>query len=154
MCCPGQPNEGHDPMDARGRSPGSATLQAPLVVCISADPAVRQRVVRQLDGGGVVLMCPDLDSLRTVLGAGIATRDSGLDGADAAGSLAGVVTMGELVVDPRSMQVSWRGRALPLTRLECEFVSRLAPPPARGWPSARRFSAAWAAPNPGANRTR
>jgi DNA-binding response OmpR family regulator len=127
-------------MDARDRLAEPAAPQVPLVVCVSADPAVRQRVVRQLDGSGVLLMCPDLDALRAVLRS---TGDPAPSGAGAADVLAGVVTMGELVVDARSMQVTWRGRTLPLTRLECELVSRLASPPARVWRYDRLFSAVW-----------
>src|SRR2546423_10524633 len=62
------PNEDVTGMDAQTRLPDRAGSPVPLVVCVSADPAVRQRVVRQLDGDGVVLMCPDLDALRPVLG--------------------------------------------------------------------------------------
>jgi two-component system, OmpR family, response regulator MtrA len=126
-------------MDARERLADSADPQVPLVVCVSADPAVRQRLVRQLDGGGVVLMCPDLDALRAVLGTAVAAPGSA-ERRDAPG---GVVTLGELVVDARSMQVSWRGRPLLLTRLECEVVSRLATPPARVWTYDRLYSAVW-----------
>jgi len=32
----------------------------PLLVCVSPDPGVRERVARQLDGGGIVVMCPDV----------------------------------------------------------------------------------------------
>jgi two-component system response regulator MtrA len=127
-------------MDASVRLTESAAAQVPLVVCVSADPAVRQRVVRQLDGGGVLLMCPDLDALRAVLGESVLSRAPSGEGTVEG---AAVVTMGELVVDARSMQVVWRGRTLPLTRLECELVSRLATPPTRVWTYDRLFSAVW-----------
>jgi two-component system, OmpR family, response regulator MtrA len=127
-------------MDASVRLTEPAAAQVPLVVCVSADPAVRQRVVRQLDGGGVLLMCPDLDALRAVLG-GPALSQAPLSEGTVEG--AAVVTMGELMVDARSMQVVWRGRTLPLTRLECELVSRLATPPTRVWTYDRLFSAVW-----------
>ncbi len=39
----------------------------PLLVCVSPDPGVRERVARQLDGGSIVLMCPDVDALRAML---------------------------------------------------------------------------------------
>jgi DNA-binding response OmpR family regulator len=126
-------------MNVQSRLTESAGSRVPLVVCVSADPAVRQRVVRQLDGGGVVLMCPDLDALRAVLGPVVAV-DAPSPAADAS---AGVVSSGELVVDARSLQVTWRGLSLPLTRLECELMSRLATPPARVWTYDRLFSAVW-----------
>lgn len=39
----------------------------PLVVCVSADPTVRERVVRRLDDCGAVVLCADLTELRALL---------------------------------------------------------------------------------------
>lgn len=109
----------------------------PLVVCVSPDPAVRERVVRQLDGGGVVMMCPDLDVLRTMLGgAGAVERP------DTPEVVLSVV-LGELVIDAPSRQVRWRGAALPLTRMECELIGRLASAPMQVWTYERLFAAVW-----------
>src|SRR6266511_1058298 len=58
------PEVGHDQTIALDRH---AVGALPLVMCVSPDPAVRERVVRQLDGGGVVMMFPDLDVLRAML---------------------------------------------------------------------------------------
>ncbi|WP_435831372.1 hypothetical protein [Micromonospora arborensis] len=35
--------------------------------CVSADPSVLERVLRQLDGAGSVVSCTDLTQLRAVL---------------------------------------------------------------------------------------
>jgi len=112
----------------------------PLVMCVSPDPAVRERLARQLDGGGVVMMFPDLDVLRAMLG--------GVDWSGRADHVAtqvatASVIFGDLVVDPPSRQVSWRGVALPLTRIECEIIGRLASPPAQVWAYGRLFAAVW-----------
>lgn len=102
----------------------------PLVVCVSPDPGVRERVARQLDGRGIVLMCPDIGALRALLAAGI---DPAVV-ADRAG---------ELAIDIRHHQVVWRGTLLPLTRLECEIVARLGSEPVRVWSYEKLFSAVW-----------
>jgi two-component system, OmpR family, response regulator MtrA len=108
----------------------------PLVMCVSPDPAVRERLARQLDGGGVVMMFPDLDVLRAMLGS-VDWRERVEHG------VAAPVTFGDLVVDAPSRQVSWRGVSLPLTRIECELIGRLAAPPAQVWAYGRLFAAVW-----------
>lgn len=51
-----------------GASDGGASGdEVPLVVCVSADAAVVERVLRQLDGTGQVVSCPDLAELRAML---------------------------------------------------------------------------------------
>src|SRR5215510_8369649 len=106
----------------------------PFVVCVSPDPAVRERVVRQLDGGGVVMMCPDLDALRAMLGDAERVAPVGPPLS---------VVVGDLVVDGASRQVTWRAAALSLTRIECELIGRLASPPTQVWTYARLFEAVW-----------
>jgi DNA-binding response OmpR family regulator len=54
-----------------------------------------------------------------------------------------VVVLGELVVDLPGHLVTWRGRPLPLTRLERELLGRLATPPAAVWTYQRLFDAVW-----------
>jgi two-component system response regulator MtrA len=108
----------------------------PLVVCVSPDPGVRERLARQLDGRGIVLMCPDLGALRTLLG------DGDGDGQATTG-LPGVGLPRDLVVDAREHEVIWRGKALPLTRLECELVARLGSQPTRVWTYEKLFAAVW-----------
>jgi DNA-binding response OmpR family regulator len=55
----------------------------------------------------------------------------------------GRLTFGELVVDGPGHEVSWRGQAVPLTRLECELVERLASPPVGLWTYERLFVSVW-----------
>lgn len=97
----------------------------PLVVCVSTDPDVRERLAREV--GGIVLMCPDLGALRSLLAEG--------DGVAAPTS--------ELSVDPHDHQVTWRGSMLPLTRLECDLIARLSTTPVRVWTYERLFAAVW-----------
>jgi hypothetical protein len=179
----------------------------PLLVCVSADVDVRERVVRQLGDCGAVLICADLDELRAMLfptavavapqaapmamlaggptasgGHGGLGRHGGLDGhggpgaadgcgapgvaeaeviadgpartgAPGSGSPAvpqlaqarpdGVVSIGELVIDPAGHLVVWRGQPLPLTRLERELLGRLATPPVSVWTYQRLFDVVW-----------
>ncbi|MGW0213718.1 hypothetical protein ACWDXH_04945 [Micromonospora chokoriensis] len=51
-----------------GASDGGASGgEVPLVVCVSADAAMVERVLRQLGGTGQVVSCPDLAELRAML---------------------------------------------------------------------------------------
>ncbi len=127
------PEVRHDRTTGLDHRSGSAP---PLVMCVSPDPAVRERVARQLDGGGVVMMFPDLDMLRAML----SSVEWGERGEGAATS---PVVLGDLVVDAPSRQVGWRGVPLPLTRIECELIGRLASPPAQVWAYGRLFAAVW-----------
>lgn len=113
---------------------GSAGL--PLLVCVSPDPGVREKVARQLDGDGIVVMCPDVNALRALLAAAAPEPPS-----------AGVSVRPdpELVIDVDDHQVRWRGVALPLTRLEVELIAQLASKPVRVWPYDRLFAAVWGA---------
>jgi len=119
----------------------------PLVVCVSADVGVREQVVRRLEDCGAVLICSDLDELRAMLfptNAGApAPRPEAPNGVSGASGANGVVTVGDLVVDVAGHHVTWRGRALPLTRLERELLGRLATPPIGVWTYQRLFDAVW-----------
>jgi DNA-binding response OmpR family regulator len=114
----------------------------PLVVCVSPDRVVRERVARQLDGEGIVVLCPDLGALRALLAGSTAVP---LVAASAMPAPEGPLTVGvdELVIDDRDHHVIWRGQTLPLTRLECELIARLASQPVRLWTYERLFVAVW-----------
>ena len=84
----------------------------PLLVCVSPDPGVRERVARQLDGGGIVVMCPDVNALRALL-----TAAGPVPTAAVATAMIAAPPPPDLVVDVDDHQVRWRGTALPLTRL-------------------------------------
>jgi DNA-binding response OmpR family regulator len=115
---------------------GQVAGAPPLVMCVSPDPAVRERLARQLDGGGVVMMFPDLDMLRTML--------SNVEWGDRGEPVSATsVVLEDLVVDALSREVSWCGVRLPLTRIECELIFRLASPPAQVWAYGRLFTAVW-----------
>jgi DNA-binding response OmpR family regulator len=110
----------------------------PLLVCVSPDPGVRERVARQLDGGGIVVMCPDVDALLALLTAAVP-----VPGAPAGLPRPAPAPGPDLVVDVEDHQVRWRGTALPLTRLEVDLVAQLASEPVRVWPYDRLFAAVW-----------
>lgn len=107
--------------------------EVPLVVCVSSDVAVRERVVRQLDNCGAVVVCSDLAELRAML----------FPTAESETAEAKPVIVGDLVVDTRAHLVTWRDNPLPLTRLERELLARLASPPLSVWTYERLFSSVW-----------
>lgn len=113
--------------------------ELPLLVCVSPDPGVRERVARQLDGGGIVVMCPDVNSLRALLTVPVPAATAVVEATTVRSPFPG------LVVEVDDHQVRWRGHALPLTRLEVELVAQLASQPVRVWPYDRLFAAVWGA---------
>jgi two-component system, OmpR family, response regulator MtrA len=108
--------------------------EVPLVVCVSSDVAVRERVVRRLDDFGTVVICADLSELRAMLFPTTATEP---------GVGPEPVNLGELSVDPGGHMVTWRGEPLALTRLERELLARLASPPVGVWTYERLFGSVW-----------
>jgi two-component system, OmpR family, response regulator MtrA len=112
----------------------------PLVVCVSADLALRERVVRRLDDCGTVVLCADLAELRAMLFPADATRVPSEAAPNAAN---GPVKLGELTVDAAGHLVTWRGEPLALTRLERDLLGRLASPPIVVWTYERLFDTVW-----------
>jgi two-component system response regulator MtrA len=112
------------------------TAGLPLLVCVSPDPGVRERVARQLDGGGIVLMCPDVSALRALLTPAVPAPT-------AATAVPAAQSAPDLVIDVDDHQLRWRGTAVPLTRLEVELIAQLASVPVRVWPYDRLFAAVW-----------
>lgn len=107
--------------------------EVPLVVCVSSDVAVRERVVRRLDDCGTVVVCTDLAELRAMLFPSPASESTDPE----------PVVFGDLVVDASGHLVTWRGEPLPLTRLERELLARLASPPVGVWTYERLFASVW-----------
>jgi len=108
--------------------------EVPLVVCVTADVAVRERVVRRLDDCGTVVICTDLAELRAMLFPPVPAEDP---------EPAAPVVLGDLVVDVPGHLVTWRGEPLALTRLERELLARLATPPVVVWTYERLFGSVW-----------
>ena len=119
----------------------TVNVEWPLLVRVSPDPDVRERVARQLDGGGIVLMCPDIDALRAMLNNTAMQNRTGLVPAPA--PLPPPRVEAPLVIDVDEHEVRWRGAALPLTRLEIELMAHLGSDPVRVWPYERLFSTVW-----------
>lgn len=111
-----------------------ANGEVPLVVCVSTDVAVRERVVRRLDDFGTVVICSDLSELRAML---FPMMGNGTESAP------GPVSLGDLSVDPDGHLVTWRGEPLALTRLERELLARLASTPLGVWTYERLFGSVW-----------
>ncbi|MFS8480250.1 MAG: winged helix-turn-helix domain-containing protein [Micromonosporaceae bacterium] len=125
----------------------------PLIVCVTKDATVRERVAHQLCDCGVVVLCADIDELRAVLGpadqAGRATEAGRTPAAAATSVDAGtpapgaVVALGDLLLDGANHLATWRGASLSLTRLEWELLGALAAPPNTIWTYERLFGAVW-----------
>lgn len=109
-------------------------VDRPLIVCVSSDVAVRERLVRQLDPHGVVLICADLEEVRAILFPPPPTEPP---------PVAQLRTVGDLVVDPVGYRVTWRGEPLPLTGLERRIMGCLADPPLEVWTYQRLFGQVW-----------
>ncbi|WJK35298.1 winged helix-turn-helix domain-containing protein [Solwaraspora sp. WMMA2065] len=109
--------------------------EVPLVVCVSTDPAVRERLVSRVDDLGAVLVVNNLTELRTML---LSTAV-----ADELAVADGPTHLGDLLLDPLSTEVTWRGEALALTPLERATLLRLASPPLRLWTYRQLFEAVW-----------
>lgn len=112
------------------------SAKVPLVVCVTPDVEVRERVARRLSDCGVVLMCADVRELRAVLFPAAATDVTG-QGPSA------VRAFGDLIIDAGNHVASWRGEPLPLTRLEWELLGSLATPPPAVWTYERLFGTVW-----------
>ncbi len=112
----------------------------PIVVCVSPDVAVREHVLRRLDGLGPVVSCADLAELRAML----FPEPTPADPPPAVAPVPEApVCYGELVVDRPGHLVTWRGRPLALTRTERELLARLVSPPVRLWSYERLFASVW-----------
>jgi two-component system, OmpR family, response regulator MtrA len=106
-----------------------------LIVCVSNDLAVRERLMRQLDAADVVLMCTDLEEVRALLFL-VPSPESAPDSG-------GPYIVGHLLVDPVGYEVIWRDTPVPLTRLEMRLLGRLASPPREVWTYQRLYAVVW-----------
>ncbi|MFU8876261.1 winged helix-turn-helix domain-containing protein [Micromonospora sp. SL4-19] len=117
-------------------SPAGDFDEQPVILCVTASRSKRAQLARLMSGHGVVLMFPHLQAVRAVL------FD---DTTASAGPETGAVALGRLVVDQQRQQVSWAGRALPLTRLERDVLAALASPPLRVWTYRQLYERVWGA---------
>jgi two-component system, OmpR family, response regulator MtrA len=106
-----------------------------LIVCVSTDATVRERLMRQLDPDDVVLLCTDLEEVRTLLFP-VALPDPGPDPT-------GPFAVGDLLIDPVGYEVTWRDTPVPLTRLEMRLLGCLASPPREVWTYQRLYACVW-----------
>ncbi|GIJ07509.1 winged helix-turn-helix domain-containing protein [Micromonospora andamanensis] len=114
----------------------------PIVVCVSSDATVRQRVVQRLDGVGPVVICADLAQLRAMFPAPPPEPAGPSDDHDERPT-ARPANWGDLVVDRAGHLVTWRGTPLGLTRTERELLARLVSPPVTVWSYERLFASVW-----------
>ncbi|GIJ28666.1 hypothetical protein Vqi01_38280 [Micromonospora qiuiae] len=116
--------------------------EIPILVCVSSDATVRQRVVQRLDGVGPLVICADLAQLRAMFPAPPAeTVTPGGGGHEASAQPSG--SWRDLVIDRAGHLVTWRGVPLGLTRTERELLARLAGPPPTLWSYERLFASVW-----------
>lgn len=112
--------------------------QLALVVCVSPDRDVRERLLRRLGDLGPLVLCSDLAELRAMLfPEAIASTPPVPDQPVPPPSAP------PLLVDPDGHLVTWRGRPLALSRLERQLLARLASPPVQVWTYERLFSSVW-----------
>ncbi|MGI5524188.1 winged helix-turn-helix domain-containing protein [Micromonospora sp. CA-259024] len=123
--------------------------EVPIVVCVSADVSVRERVLRQLDGVGSVVSCADLAQLRAMLLPSAGSSTPAVEPVTPPAAPQGPVSWGELVVDRAGDLVTWRGDPLPFTRTERELLTRLIGPPLVVWSYEQLVAAVWSGPYPG-----
>jgi DNA-binding response OmpR family regulator len=124
--------------DASGRQEGTrrqVTADRTLIVCVSTDIGVRERLMRQLDPQDVVLLCTDLAEMRALL---FPAEPVAVEG-----DTSGPYAVGELFVDPVGYEVTWRGTPVPLTRLEMRLLGCLACPPREVWTYQRLYAEVW-----------
>jgi two-component system response regulator MtrA len=96
----------------------------PLVVAVSSDPGVQRELIRRLDGLAVVIVATDLPAAAAVLGQ--LDRRAQLESSD-------LLRPGDLVIDRRRRQVTWRDEEMTLTHHEYELLSVLASDVGRVW---------------------
>ncbi|GIJ21710.1 winged helix-turn-helix domain-containing protein [Micromonospora lutea] len=114
----------------------------PILVCVSSDATVRQRVVQRLDGVGPVVICADLAQLRAMFPAP-PPEPGGPGDVPTERPAERPTTWGDLVIDRAGHLVTWRGVPLGLTRTERELLARLASPPITLWSYERLFASVW-----------
>jgi two-component system response regulator MtrA len=119
-------------------SPAEDFDEQPVILCVTSSRNKRAQVARLMSGCGTLLMFPDLKSVREVL-------FSETEITTFAVPVAELVALGRLVVDPDRQQVSWAGKALPLTRIERGVLAALASPPLRVWTYQQLYERAWGA---------
>ncbi|TCB99080.1 winged helix family transcriptional regulator [Micromonospora zingiberis] len=117
-------------------------VEIPILVCVSSDATVRQRVVQRLDGVGPVVICADLAQLRAVFPEPPG-EPGGPDARPPDGPVERPGNWGDLAIDRAGHLVTWRGVPLGLTRTERELLARLASSPVSLWSYERLFASVW-----------
>lgn len=117
-------------------------MEIPILVCVSSDAAVRQRVVQRLDGVGPVVICADLAQLRAMFPEPPGEPDPA-EVAAAEIRPGAVGGWADLVIDRAGHLVTWQGVPVGLTRTERELLARLASPPISLWSYERLFASVW-----------
>jgi DNA-binding winged helix-turn-helix (wHTH) protein len=137
------------------RAPVGSGTETPVVILIARDVADRIRLARLLDGVGVVLICPDIETARWALaGPGsvpvpatveITAAATATVVPDGSGRVDGgdVVALGDLVVDRLRQQATWADRDLGLSYLQREVLACLASTPAEVWQYSRLHRKVW-----------
>jgi len=109
-----------------------------FVAAVTRDVSARARLARELPGESVLLMFPDqMTAARALSDGKLGTVPGWQSDQDAA------ITYGGLLIDPLSLDVTWNGVPLRLTKLERAVLMHLAEPPIRVWSYERLYHAVW-----------
>lgn len=112
---------------------GANSNREPVIICISDSQEDRLRLIRLLDGFGVLVMAPDARAARRALQSAIpesADEDH-------------VLRREQLLIDEDRQQATWDGEPLELTHLERQLLRSLAQEPGRAWTFDQLYAAVW-----------
>lgn len=121
-------------VDAAWVQPGDPLF----VAAVTRDVSARARLARELPGEAVLLMFPDQMTAARALSEGRLGAVPGGEPGPAA-----TITYGGLLIDPLSLDVTWHGVSLRLTKLERAVLICLAEPPVRAWSYEHLHHAVW-----------
>lgn len=112
---------------------GASSNREPVIICISDSQEDRLRLIRLLDGFGVLVMAPDARAARRALQSAVpesADEDH-------------VLRRDQLLIDEDRQQATWAGHPLELTHLERQLLRSLAQEPGRAWTFDQLYAAVW-----------
>lgn len=116
----------------------------PLLIAVAASPEDRVRLAELVDGVAPLLLVSGLDELRRLITPVAQRRTDPVVVATASRPPAEVAAGGEaLAIDTERSVARWRGREVPLTRLELDLLSCLNAAPLRTWTYADLHRSVW-----------
>ena len=117
--------------------------QAPVVICVGLPAGAYRRLLDAVGREASVVLAPDLRAAEALV---MSTRARPGPDPLAPGAAPGPAGVCGLAADPLREELTWHGRALPLTRLEQELLRRLADAPLRVWHYDQLHRSVWRTP--------